>query len=139
MTYKCTPRWGSGPSVHLDLCQMRHILWSMRERDKPLVWLHGEIKTPPWSSPSRLQAGFLLRRLQRGETLSMPDSRPMPSVGPRCHELRIAEGRVIWRIFYRADLDAIVILDVIQKKTQTTPKATIDICKRRLADYDRVG
>jgi phage-related protein len=111
----------------------------MKEGDKPLVWLHGEIRTPPWSSPSRLQAGFLLRRLQRGETLSMPDSRPMPSIGPRCHELRIAEGRVIWRIFYRADLDAIVILDVIQKKTQTTPKATIEICKRRLADYDRVG
>jgi phage-related protein len=109
----------------------------MGEGDKPLAWLHGEIKTPPMSASSRLQAGFLLRRLQLGELLVMPDSRPMPSIGSRCHELRIEEGRVAWRIFYRIDPDAIVILDVLKKKTQATPTATIDACKRRLADYDR--
>lgn len=109
----------------------------MAGRDKPLVWLHGEIKTPPLGAASRLQAGFLLRRLQRGELLSLPESRPMPSIGPRCHELRIDEGSVTWRIFYRIDPDAIVLLDVLKKKTQTVPKATIDNCKRRLADYDR--
>ncbi len=85
---------------------------------------------------SRLQAGYLLRRLQSGETLSMPESRPMPSIGPRCHELRIDEGAVTWRIFYRIDPDAIVILDVLKKKTPSTPKTVIEICKRRLAEYD---
>jgi phage-related protein len=109
----------------------------MAGRDKPLVWLHGEIKTPPLGAVSRLQAGFLLRRLQRGELLSLPESRPMPSIGPRCHELRIDQGSVTWRIFYRIDPDAIVLLNVLKKKTQATPKATIDNCKRRLADYDR--
>jgi hypothetical protein len=49
--------------------------------DKPLVWLHGEIKTPPFSALARIEAGVLLRRLQRGETLRMPQSRPMPSIG----------------------------------------------------------
>jgi hypothetical protein len=39
----------------------------MTAGDKPLVWLHGEIKTPPMDPQARLQAGFLLRRLQRGE------------------------------------------------------------------------
>jgi len=34
--------------------------------EKPLVWLHGEVKTPPFSKKARLEAGFLLRRLQRG-------------------------------------------------------------------------
>jgi len=110
----------------------------MGRGDKPLVWLHGEIKTPPLSVTARLQAGFLLRRLQRGELLSLPDSRPMPSIGPRCHELRIDDDRVTWRLFYRIDGDAIVILDVLKKKTQATPKATIDACKRRLAEYDRL-
>jgi phage-related protein len=109
----------------------------MTARDKPLVWLHGEIKTPPLSAASRLQAGFLLRRLQQGEKLSLPDSRPMPAIGPHCHELRIDEGQVTWRIFYRIDSDAVVLLDVLKKKSQTTPKETIDNCKRRLADYDR--
>jgi phage-related protein len=108
----------------------------MGEGNKPLVWLHGEIKTPPMVPRSRLQTGYLLRRLQRGETLSMPESRPMPSIDPRCHELRIDEGTVTWRIFYRTDPDAIVILDVLKKKTPATPKTVIEICKRRLAEYD---
>jgi len=33
--------------------------------DKPLVWLHGAVKSPPFSATARLEAGFLLRRLQR--------------------------------------------------------------------------
>ena len=41
--------------------------------DKPLVWLRGEIKSPPFSADARLEAGVLLRRLQRGERAS--DSR----------------------------------------------------------------
>jgi hypothetical protein len=53
----------------------------MSEADKPLVWLHGEVKTPPFSKKARVEAGVLLRRLQRGETLSLPASRPMPTIG----------------------------------------------------------
>ncbi|HZY31306.1 MAG TPA: type II toxin-antitoxin system RelE/ParE family toxin, partial [Candidatus Methylomirabilis sp.] len=51
----------------------------MSPPDKPLVWLHGEIKTPPFSPPARLEAGLLLRRLQKGELLGMPHARPMPA------------------------------------------------------------
>jgi phage-related protein len=111
----------------------------MGEDDKPLVWLHGEIKTPPMSVRARLEAGHLLRRLQRGETLSMPASRPMTSIGRRCHELRIVDADVTWRIFYRVDPDAIVILEILNKKTRSTPKAVIETCQRRLSDYDRIG
>ena len=110
-----------------------------REGDKPLAWLHGEIKTPPMSELARLEAGHLLRRLQRGELLSMPESRPMPSIGPRCHELRIGDFDVTWRIFYRIDPDAILILEVLKKKTQSTPWQVIAVCRRRLADYDQPG
>jgi hypothetical protein len=63
----------------------------MDEIDKPLAWLHGEVKTPPFSQEARLEAGLLLRRLQQGESLGMPHSRPMPSVGVHCHELRIGD------------------------------------------------
>jgi phage-related protein len=76
---------------------------------KPLVWLHGEIKTPPFSRSGRCRAGYLLRRLQEGETLLMPASRPMPIIGRRCHELRITDEDRDYRIVYRLDTDAIII------------------------------
>ena len=59
--------------------------------DKLLVWLHGEIKTPPFTELARVEAGVLLRRLQRGELLGLPHSRPMPAIGQRCHELRVPD------------------------------------------------
>src|SRR5215208_2400941 len=107
--------------------------------DKVLVWLHGEIKTPPFSAEARRGTGFLLRLVQRGTFLTMPDSRPMPSIGPRCHELRVqdAQQRVTWRVIYRIDSDAIVIGEVFEKKTQQTPKHVIDACKRRFKKYDQ--
>jgi len=108
----------------------------MSPSDKPLVWLHGEVRTPPFSKVARLEAGFLLRALQRGEILSLPQSRPMPSIGPRCHELRIVDENVSWRIVYRIDQDAIVILEVFEKKTNHTPHHVIEVCKKRLKDYE---
>lgn len=108
----------------------------MSPSDKPLVWLHGEIKTPPFSKAARIEAGYLLRLLQKGQTLAMPHSRPMPVVGARCHELRVRDAEADWRIVYRADPDAVVILAVFSKKTRTTPKTVFDACVRRLREYD---
>jgi len=108
----------------------------MATEPKPLVWLDGEIKTPPFSAPARIEAGLLLRRLQNGEKLSMPQSRPMPSIGIRCHELRIVDETKDWRIVCRLDPDAIVILEVFQKQTRATPDRIIRNCKRRIQLYD---
>ena len=100
------------------------------------MWLRGEIKTPPFSKDARLEAGVLLRQLQLGVSLGLPHSRPMPAIGARCHELRINDSQATWRIIYRLDRDAIVILDVFGKKTARTPKSVLDNCKRRLSHYD---
>ena len=108
----------------------------MSPKDKPLLWMLGEVKTPPFSQTARIQAGFLLRRLQRGEKIPLPHSRPMPSIGPRCHELRIPDQDISWRIVYRLDSDAIVIGEVFSKKTGKTPKSVLDVCKRRFREYD---
>jgi phage-related protein len=110
----------------------------MPERGRPLVWLHGEIKTPPMSSAARIEAGVLLRRLQNGERLALPHSRPMPVVGARCHELRIVDETKAWRIMYRTDPDAIVIVAVFEKRTQATPGHVITVCKQRLQVYDEL-
>jgi phage-related protein len=104
--------------------------------DKPLVWLHGEIKTPPFSGAARIEAGYVLRLLQKGQAVGMPQARPMPVVGPRCHELRVRDASADWRIMYRLDSDAVVILEVFSKKTRATPKTVIDACTRRLREYD---
>src|SRR5262244_2491937 len=104
----------------------------MSPEDKPLVWLEGEVKSPPFSSAARLEAGYLLRQLQAGETIGLPRSRPMPSIGRRCHELRINDRNKTWRIVYRTDDDAIVIVEVFEKKSQKTPKQVSETCKDRL-------
>ena len=108
----------------------------MSPSDKPLVWLHGDVKTPPFSKEARLEAGYLLRRLQGGERLSMPQSRPMPGIGKRCHELRVNDAEHAWRIVYRIDDDAIVILEVFDKKDAKTPQTVIERCKERIKLYD---
>lgn len=110
----------------------------MAPSDKPLVWLRGEVKSPPFSSAARLETGFLLRQLQHGVRLGLPHSRPMPSIGPRCHELRIPDEQVTWRLVYRLDADAVVLADVFAKKTAATPKHVIAACQRRLAQYDQL-
>ncbi len=105
--------------------------------DKPLVWLHGEIKTPPLSQEARVEAGTLLGRLQQGEVLGLPQARPMPTIGPQCYELRVRDENRNWRIVYRLDADGIVIAAVFPKTTQKTPKSAIDACQRRLTLYDQ--
>jgi phage-related protein len=106
--------------------------------DLRLIWLHGEIKSPPFSRKARLEAGELLRRLQRGQQLAMPHSRTMSSIAPRCHEVRVQDEQVAWRIVYRVDPDAIVIAAVFRKSTQQTPQSVIDACRRRLRTFDRI-
>lgn len=103
---------------------------------KQLLILKGEIKTPPMSRAARVEAGFLLRQLQEGFILGLPQSRPMPSIGKRCHELRIQDVALTWRIIYRIDPDAIIVLEIFAKKTNKTPKEVIETCKKRLQQYD---
>ena len=106
---------------------------------RSLMVLRGEIKTPPLSEAARREMGFLLRRLQQGENLGLPHSRPMPDIGPRCHELRVNDANKTWRLIYRIDDDAIVVLDVFEKKTRATPHRVIADCQRRLRLYDQAA
>ncbi len=96
-----------------------------------MVWLTGEsLKSPPFSQDAKLEAGYLIWRLQNGELLGLPHSRPMSSIGRRCHELRIQDKDVTWRIIYRIDPDAIVILMFFKKKTAATPKGVLETSSR---------
>ena len=108
-----------------------------RPISKPLFVLHGEIKTPPMGSKARQTAGYLLREVQDGNLLSMPDLRPMPQIAPDCHELRIDdyEFNTKWRIVYFIDDKAILVLEVFAKKTGETPDAVKKLCRERRTRY----
>ncbi|MGE3315824.1 MAG: type II toxin-antitoxin system RelE/ParE family toxin [Planctomycetaceae bacterium] len=103
---------------------------------KPLVWLHGEIKTPPFTAEGRQEAGMLLRLLQQGEQLGMPQAEPLPDVGKRCGALRVRDAEHHWRIMYRIDSDAVLVLEVYPKKTRKIPDEVLERCKQRLKQFD---
>jgi phage-related protein len=105
--------------------------------DKPLLVLHGVIKTPPMSATLRVAAGFALRRLQKGEMLSMPESRPMPGIASNCHELRLSDAAngIDWRIVYLVDEAAILVLDIFKKDARTTPESVKSACRDRIRRY----
>ena len=124
-------------STHVDEYVIYDIYWTVNE-DKPLIWLSGEVKTPPFSAEARLEAGFLLRRLQRGEKLALPHSRPMPDIGRGCHELRVVDRDATWRLMYYIDSNVVAILEVFSKKTRATPRRVIDTCRKRLAQYKNI-
>jgi len=87
--------------------------------------MRSEVKSPLFSREARLEAGFLLRKLQEGQALELPHSRPMPAIGERCHELRIVVVNMTSRVIYRVDFDAIVIADVFGEKSQSTPNSVL--------------
>jgi phage-related protein len=62
----------------------------------------------------------------------------MPSIGRNVHELRVRDTDAIWRVVYRLDPDAVVIVEVFSKKTQATPATVIRNCQRRVAAYDAI-
>jgi phage-related protein len=110
-----------------------------RPQRKPVGWLYGEIKTPPFTEEGRKEAGELLRLLQEGERLGMPHAEPLPIIGPRCGALRVRDGEHYWRIVYRVDEDAILVLAVYPKKTRKIPQDVIERCKKRLKAYDETA
>ena len=121
-----------------ELCHIGYRPSMAQRADKPIVWLKGEVKTPPFGERARIEAGLLLRRLQQGQRLSLPHSRPMPTIGGQCHELRIQDRDQTWRIFYYLGMEAVVILDVLCKKTEATPAQTLETCRKRLSLYRKI-
>jgi phage-related protein len=107
----------------------------MAESRKPVRWFE-HMTRPPLTEEGQLRGGTLLRLLQEGEALSPPEAKPMPSIGPRCGELRFQDRGHNWRVIYRTDDDAILVVHVFAKTTRKTPPKVIGLCKKRLADYD---
>ena len=87
-------------------------------------------------SPSiRRQVGEALRDLQKGVSLGMPLSRPMPAVVPGVSELRVrGEGATVRVFYYLRKADAILVFHAFQKKSQKTPAREIHLARQRLQE-----
>jgi phage-related protein len=81
----------------------------------------------------------LLEVVRGDEPIGMPHSRPMPSIGSGCHDQRVRVKQHNWRAVYRIDGDAIVVAEIFRKTIQQTPKPTIDLCRARLAAFERMS
>jgi len=79
---------------------------------------------------------MLLRLLQEGERLNMPHAEPLPKAGPRFGALRVRDAENNWRIVYRLDSDAVLVLEVYAKKTRRIPDEVIERCQERIKQYD---
>lgn len=83
----------------------------------------------------RRELGKAIFDLQKGEKLSMPLSRPMPSVATGVEELRIKDRTGAYRVFYFTRLaDAILIFHAFAKKTTKTPGPEVDLAQKRLKE-----
>ena len=95
-----------------------------------------EIESFP--EPIREDLADALARLETGLNLSMPLSRPMPSIAKAVHELRLKDKwgsfRFVYALIVKGD---IYVLLGFHKKTQTTPSQIITLAQKRLKDFQK--
>ena len=84
---------------------------------------------------ARREIGKAIFDLQKGEKLSMPLSRPMPSVGAGVEEIRIKDRAGAYRVFYFTRMaDAVCVFHAFMKKTPRTPPHEIELAQTRLKE-----
>ncbi len=107
---------------------MKKVIWHPKARDI--------ISSFPESV--RQELGYLLFRIQNGETLGMPHSSPMKTVAVGAHELRVRGSDGIYRAFYfTKSSEGILIFHAFMKKTPKTPVDEMDIGKKRLKELQK--
>lgn len=103
---------------------------------KKVVW-HPKAKEIISSFPEsvRRELGYLLFRIQNGDTFGMPYSSPMKTVATGANELRVRGEDGIYRAFYfTKSHEGILVFHAFVKKTPKTPFSEIDMGKRRLKE-----
>jgi phage-related protein len=83
----------------------------------------------------RKDLGKAIFDLQKGHSLTMPLSKPMPTVAFGVEELRVKDESGIYRAFYfKKDKRGILIFHAFTKKTQRTPEHEIELAQKRLKE-----
>ena len=103
---------------------------------KPIIFHPAALAFIRGEDPELRKAiGEALRDLQKGVSLGMPLSRPMPRVASGVYELRVRSKTTAIRVFYFMKLaEAILVFHAFRKKTQQTPKRELAIGRQRLSE-----
>lgn len=104
---------------------------------KPVRFLGDSLKRlREFPEDAKHDVGYQLDKVQRG---SQPDDyKPMSSIGKGVEEIRVHDDAGIYRVIYTARVaDAVYVLHVFQKKTQTIPRHDIEIAKERYTELIR--
>jgi len=84
---------------------------------------------------ARADLADALARLDAGLTLSMPLSRPMPTIGSGVHELHLKDRSGQYRVIYALiEREVIYVLHAFKKTTEATPQRNIQLAQRRLKE-----
>lgn len=79
--------------------------------------------------------GYLIHRLQMGDKLNAPYSKPIKSVEIGVNELRVKDASGAYRVFYYLKTsEGIIIFHAFKKKSQKTPKKEIELGKKNLKE-----
>ena len=103
---------------------------------KKIVW-HPKARDIVSSFPEsvRQELGYLLFRIQNGDSFGMPHSSSMKSVAIGASELRVRGSDGVYRVFYYAKSnEGILVFHAFVKKTPKTLLEEIEIGKRRLKE-----
>jgi phage-related protein len=95
-----------------------------------------EIKSPPFEPEARFEIGGVLRAFQEGEILGAPMVKPVRQIGRQCYEIRYGTAEHNWRVYLAVRSD-IAVLAIEDKKRDSIPKSTVNVCKSRLQAYAR--
>lgn len=84
---------------------------------------------------ARHELGEAILELQKGSTLSMPLSRPMPTIAPGVQELRVGDAAGIYRAFYLLQSrQGVLVFHAFEKRAQKTPLREIQLSRKRLRE-----
>ncbi len=82
---------------------------------------------------ARREAGYQIDQVQCG--LETDDFKPMSTVGKGVREIRLRDVAGAFRVIYVAKFaDAVYVLHCLQKKTEKTSKADVDLAAKRYRD-----
>ncbi len=112
-------------------CQMKASEWEP-------VRFYGPIRrvVHDWPDVVRKELGAVLTQLQKGESVGMPDLRPMPNIAPGAAEIRISDRVGTFRTFHVIhSKHGILVFHAFAKKTQKTPLQELETGKRRLREF----
>lgn len=111
---------------------------SVKNHNWPAVTMYGPVRKEilTWPVEVKKDLGSILTRLQKGESVGEPDTKPMKSVANSCYEIRLKAADGIYRAFYILKTElGILVFHSFKKKSQKTPQKEIDTAKARLKEF----